>query len=277
MITIDDTVDWGGQYFSTPKKNLGNKLFMYIGARLISDLLDINLIVPEKAIIRRESNFDNQWIDQYFPFKSILNRKEIKEPIIDLNNGTFQHYSINDIVENYKNHGFLYKSDFANYNYIKSHKNLVKEIYKSLIQPQREDNSLIILLRNSNTGTDFEIKNDSYYINIIENENFDKLYVSLDHINKHQGLLEKLSKYKPIILDGSILDIFSQITSFKKIIASQGTFSFWACFLSNAEKIYYPITNYGPNKINRDVHFNILIDDEDRYQNIEVYEEAYST
>jgi hypothetical protein len=109
MITIDDTVDWGGQYFSTPKKNLGNKLFMYIGARLISDLLDINLIVPDKAIIRRESNFDNQWIDQYFPFKSILNRKEIKEPIIDLNNGTFQHYSINDIVENYKSNEYTYE------------------------------------------------------------------------------------------------------------------------------------------------------------------------
>jgi hypothetical protein len=213
----------------------------------------------------------------FFPFKSILNRKEIKEPIINLNNATFQEYSIEGIADNFKNHGFLYRSDFTNYNYIKPYKNLVKEIYKPLTQPQRNDNSLVILLRSSNTGIDFEIKDDSYYTNIIENENFDKLYISLDHIDKYQGLLEKLSKYDPIILDGSILDIFSQITSFKKIIACQGTFSFWACFLSEAKKIYWPITNYGPNRLNLDVHFNILVDDEDRYEHIKTYEKTYST
>lgn len=277
MIILDDTIDWGGHYFSTPKKNLGNKLFMYIGARLVSDFLDINLIVPEEAIIWRESNIDKQKIEQFFPFKSILNRKEIKEPVVNLNNATFQQYTIENIADNFKNHGFLYRSDFTNYNYIKPYKNLVKDIYKPLTQPQRNDNSLVIMLRSSNTGIDFEIKDDSYYTNIIENESFDKLYISLDHIDKYQGLLEKLSKYNPIILDGPILDIFSQITSFKKIIACQGTFSFWACFLSEAEKIYWPITNYGPNRLNLDVHFNILVDDEDRYEHIKTYEKTYST
>lgn len=109
MITIEDAIDWGGSYFSTPKKNLGNKLSMYIGARLISDLLDINLLVPEKAIIRRKDNTSKQWCEQFFPYKSILNRKEIKEPVIHISNDTFQNYSIESIVKNFINHGFIYK------------------------------------------------------------------------------------------------------------------------------------------------------------------------
>jgi len=262
-----------GGFFTSPKKNLGNKLFMYIGARLLSDLLDINLIVPENAIIRRRFNDDKQWHDQIFPFNSILNRREIKEPIIELYDCTFNQYDIEYFVKNHTNNGFRYRSHFSNYNYIKPYKDLVKNIYKPLTSPERKDNSLVLLLRHSTTVPDYDIKNDEYYLNILENETFDKLYISVDHIDKHYTLLNKLTKYNPIILDRSVLDLFSQITSFKKIIASQGTFSFWACFLSNAERIYWPITTYGPNQVNNpemNEDLNLLVDDEDRYQHIKV-------
>ena len=66
-----------------------------------------------------------------------------------------------------------------------------------------------------------------------------------------------------------IISLFKEITSFNKIIAAQGTFSFWASFLSNAEKIYWPITKIGPNIVgHRDV--NLIVDDEQRYTNIYV-------
>jgi hypothetical protein len=271
-----DYVDGG--FYTSPKKNLGNKLSMYIGARLISDLLDINLIVPENAIIRRQSNVDKQWHEQIFPFKSITNRKEIKEPIVQINDGSLRNCSIECLVNNYKNNGFVYRAHFGNYNYIKPYKDLIKEIYKPLTLPQRNDNSLILLLRNSTSVPDYEIKNDDYYLDIINNESFDNIYVSADHIDRHHILINKISKYNPIILDGSVLDIFAQVTSFKKIIASQGTFSFWACFLSNADKIYWPITNYGPNQINNLVmneDLNLLVDDDDRYENIKIYNKFY--
>ena len=84
------------------------------------------------------------------------------------------------------------------------------------------------------------------------------------------------------MIDGDIIEVFSEITSFNKIIASQGTFSFWACFLSSAEKIYWPITNDGPNSgKNSDnpvfnTYVNLIVDDEDRYEFINV-ENIYKT
>ena len=90
------------------------------------------------------------------------------------------------------------------------------------------------------------------------------------------ALLDKLQKYSPTIIDGTILDVFSEITSFNKIIAAQGTFSFWACFLSNANKIYWPITNDGPNSGKNsnnpvfNTFVNLIVDDESRYEFINV-------
>ena len=70
----------------------------------------------------------------------------------------------------------------------------------------------------------------------------------------------------------NILDVFSQITSFNKIIASQGTFSFWASFLSNAQTIYWPNTNDGPNSNNQNWGslVNLKVDDEERYKHVKV-------
>jgi hypothetical protein len=61
--------------------------------------------------------------------------------------------------------------------------------------------------------------------------------------------------------------LFSEITSFNKIVASQGTFSFWAAFLSNAEKIYWPFPDDGPNSNNEKFvgGVNLLVDDDERY------------
>jgi hypothetical protein len=131
------------------------------------------------------------------------------------------------------------------------------------------------MLRSSNHDGSFVLP-DSYYLNIISQETFDNLYISFDHINKHQSLISKLEKYNPKLIDGDILNVFSEITSFNTIIAAQGTFSFWACFLSNANKIYWPITNDGPNSgKNSDnpvfnSYVNLTVDDESRYELINV-------
>ena len=131
------------------------------------------------------------------------------------------------------------------------------------------------MLRSSNHDGSFVLP-DSYYLNIISQETFDNLYISFDHINKHQSLINKLEKYNPKLIDGDILEVFSEITSFNTIIAAQGTFSFWACFLSNANKIYWPITNDGPNSgKNSDnpvfnSYVNLTVDDESRYELINV-------
>lgn len=278
MVSIFDEYEpyLEGGYFSSPRKNLGNKLFIYAGCRIIADLLNYNLISPENSLVRRENKKTGQYENQVFPFKSVLGRNEVIDQIKVLRDDDIVELgSIENIINAHSNHGFINHSYFSKYDYIKPYKDLVKSYYSSLVLPQRNNNDLVLMLRNSNHDWKFTLP-DEYYLDILERESFDKLYVSLDHLNKHQGLLTKLNKYNPILIDGLILDVFSQITSFNKIIACQGTFSFWACFLSNADKIYWPLTQFGPNSgtnsddyvINRFV--NLQVDDEDRYQFINV-------
>ncbi len=266
----------GGKHFSSPKKNFGNKLFIYAGCRIIADLLDYNFITPDDALIRREDRLTGLYEDQVFPFKGIDGRKEITSPIKVISDNDIVHFgSIQRLIDEYPNHGFLNQCYFSRYDYIKPYKEMVRSYYSSLILPKRNNNDIVIMLRNSRIDGSFVLPDD-YYTNILEKESFDNLYISLDHMDKHTSLLEKLQKYNPTIIDGTILDVFSQITSFNKIIAAQGTFSFWACFLSNADKIYWPITNDGPNSgKNSDnpvfnTYVNLIVDDETRYEFINV-------
>ena len=270
----EDNLDGG--HFSTYKKNLGNKLFIYAGCRIISDLLDYDLISPENALIRRESNETGNYEYQNFPFKSVLGRKKINDPVkIITDHDIISLKSIDNIIDHYPNHKFINQCYFSKYDYIKPYKDMVKGYYKELILQKRKTNDIVIMLRNSIVDGSFVLP-DEYYLNILETEKFDTLFVSLDHISKHSSLINKIQKYNPIFIDGKILDVFSQITSFNTIVAAQGTFSFWACFLSNADKIYWPITNDGPNSgknsnkaVFRD-YVNLIVDDEKRYEFINI-------
>jgi hypothetical protein len=277
MVKIYDEYDsyLEGGYFSSPRKNLGNKLFIYSACRIISELLGYELISPENALIRREDTKNGQYKEIMFPFKGVKGNI-VDNPIKVIQDGDIIRLgSIENLIQSYPNHGFINQSYFSKYDYIKPYKIKVKEYFKSIVKDKRGSNDLVIMLRSSNHDGSFVLP-DSYYLNIISQETFDNLYISFDHINKHQSLINKLEKYNPKLIDGDILDVFSEITSFNKIIAAQGTFSFWACFLSNAEKIYWPLTNDGPNSgMNSDnpvynTYVNLIVDDEERYSNINV-------
>jgi hypothetical protein len=277
MVKIYDEYDsyLEGGYFSSPRKNLGNKLFIYSACRIISELLGYELISPENALVRREDTENGQYKEILFPFKGVKGNIVNDQIKVIQDNDIIQLGSIEKLIESYPNHGFLNQSYFSKYDYIKPYKTKVKQYFKSIVKDKRDGNDLVIMLRSSNHDGSFVLP-DSYYLNIISQETFDNLYISLDHVDKHQSLLNKLQKYNPKFINGKILELFSEITSFNKIIAAQGTFSFWACFLSNAEKIYWPITNDGPNSSkNSDKavfkdYVNLIVDDEPRYEFINV-------
>ena len=277
MIKIYDEYDpyLEGGHFSSPRKNLGNKLFIYACCRVISELLDYALICPENALIRREDSSTNLYKNIEFPFKSVPG-KIIDQPLKVIQDGDIVGWgSIENLINAYPNHGFLNQSYFSKYDYIKPYKDKIKKYYSCIIKEKRKEDDIVLMLRNSNHDGSFVLPDD-YYLNILSKEKFDKLYISLDHFNKHQSLISKLQEYNPIIIDGNILDVFSEVTSFNKIVAAQGTFSFWASLLSNASKIYWPLTNDGPNSgktsnnIIYNTYVNLIVDDEDRYEFINV-------
>ncbi len=278
MIEIYDEYEpsLNGGHFSSPMKNLGNKLFIYAACRIISDLLDYNLSSPETALIRRENPTTGIYEDQIFPFKSITNRNEVLSPVkVITDNEIISLQSIDNLIKTYPSHKFINQCYFSKYDYIKPYKDLVKGYFSSLIKPKKHTNDIVIMLRDSRVNGSFVLP-DNYYLDLLQKENFNELYISLDHIDKHGSLINKLQIYNPKFINGTILDVFSEVTSFDKIIAAQGTFSFWAAFLSNADKIYWPITNDGPNSgKNSDnavynTYVNLIVDDEPRYEFINV-------
>jgi hypothetical protein len=198
----------------------------------------------------------------------VTGRKRVESPTKTMDDiDLFNFNGLEGFINQFNNHHIEVVGYFTKYDYIKPYKDKIRSYYTSLVRPKRNNNDMVIMLRNSRDDARFVLPDD-YYINILENESFDKLYVGYDHLYKHQSLISKIEKYNPIYLESGILDIFSEITSFNKIVACQGTFSFWASFLSNADKIYWPTTNDGPNS-NNDVFANFVnlkVDDEDRYQ-----------
>jgi hypothetical protein len=269
MITFYDDYVEGllGGHFSSFRKNLGNKLFIYGISRVAADILDYDLIVPENPLIRRELTSVGGYVNEIFPFKSITGRNRVETPTKSMDDIDLYNFNgLENFLNNYKNHHIEVLGYFTKYDYVKPYKEQIRSYYSSLVKPKKNNNDMVIMLRNSRDDARFVLP-DEYYLNIIENESFDKLYVGYDHLYKHQSLIKKLEKYNPIYLESGILDIFSEITSFNKIIACQGTFSFWASFLSNADKIYWPTTNDGPNSNNEvfNQFVNLKVDDEDRY------------
>jgi hypothetical protein len=248
--------------FGNANRNFGNKLFTYAVGRIFAIELGQKLVLPEMCLIQRSGNF------QEFPYKGTEG-----EEISDIKNQYYvsDHNLLSVGLENsiYNSIGRWVVLDgyFLRYEYIKKYKSFVKEIYKDLVLENDGKNDVVIMLRDSNCDGSFKIE-DSYYLNILETLSFDNLYICFDHRHKHQTLFQSLSKYEPILVDEPILDVFKFITSKNTIIACQGTFSFWAAFLSKAKKIYWPITKVGPNSMTDFV--DLRVDDEDRFEMVNI-------
>ncbi len=241
--------------FASYGRNFGNKLFTYSVSKIIADTYGYKLSVPENSLIQRGG------ILQEFPYKSTFG-KIIESPNFYVSDGNMSDFGIEYIINSCEGHGVFMDGYFLRYDYIKSYKDKVIEYYSDLRISNDGKNDVIILLRDSNVDPTFKLC-DEYYLDIFKKETFENLYVSLDHPNKHISLLEKLSIYNPIVLDLNIIDLFKYITKKNTILACQGTFSFWACLLSEANKIYWPLTKKGPNSIDKNV--NLTVDDEIRY------------
>lgn len=245
--------------FSSPSRNFGNKLFTYSLGVVLSEIQNLNLYIPKDSYIQRDGNM------MLFPFNNIENKRDITSPTLHVTDDTLVVMGLEMFIKSSKDNHIFLDGYFSNYEYVKHHKEIIKKTFSSLISKKKYNNNILIMLRDSNIDPTFVLPNN-YYLEILERENFDTIFVSYDHYNKHINLIKILQqKYVVILLDLNIIELFKEITSFKKIIAAQGTFSFWAAFLSHAEKIYWPITKIGPNIVgHRDV--NLIVDDEPRYE-----------
>ena len=193
----------------------GNCLFQYTFARLIAIKFNYHL-------------------DTIFKFNNIINTTNY--------NGQLQYNTPKIVINN----GFpddlepaLYMIDgfFQNYDYYKNNKTLIKSFFvldTSKIAINKKDICLHIRL------TDYWnlnwVINPSYYLNILEQETFNKVYIITDDVN--DPYLNNFKKYNPIIISESPKTDFYKLMEFDKIILSNSSFAWWAMFLGNSSKIY---------------------------------------
>ena len=164
---------------------------------------------------------------------------------------------------------------FEDYRYFMPSRNKLRSIFPDFTK--RKNNDLVIHLR---TGDRLFMKNEFYtkpqakdYLKAIGNFKFDKLHIVTDmpfwrklnvktltdisfhssvpreqcvpieeSVNYFNSLYEAFERYHPIVKNRSVDEDFNFIRTFNNILFEHGTMSWWAAFLSDAEKVGV----YGP-------------------------------
>ena len=114
-----------GGHFSSFRKNLGNKLFIYGISRVAAELIESDFIVPENALIRREEQSVGNYVNQVFPFKGFKGKNSFDTPVKTMDDSDLYHFgSVDEFVKNYPNHKIMVLGYFTKYDYVKPHKEL---------------------------------------------------------------------------------------------------------------------------------------------------------
>ena len=253
--------------FESPwnKVGIGNHFFIYSYMRLLSDNLKYKMLVPPIMFSERGDNHHQQEFNFENVNSGIDNTGNIKYGIDD--GFTFRNETIDNSIEFFmeKKHHIVSCGYYQKYSYWKKYKNQVKGYFSEFIgENHTNKNDIAIHLRNSHEDPRFKLDSD-YYIKSIEKFETGNVFLFADNFNRHNDLLNKFKSYNPILMDLNVPDTIKEITKFNNIICSQGSFSFWASFLSDAKKIICPITKLGPNKTD-EWSIDYVVDDEERYE-----------
>ena len=257
---------------ATPKKfiavkltnGFGNNIFQYIAGRLLADYHKCYFfaILPSKeyyaidSLIALGVNFDSTIIVEDYQIIDDQNYLQAYDS---------KFASTNLILQGY----------FENYKYYLPKIELIKSWFPKV--KTRTDNNLVIHFRGGDRlcyANEFYSKpNVQKYLNAITQFNFEKLHIVTDmpkwdyysveefenssfhvSLNNHEivstkesveffnAFVEGFSSLNPVVHHRKLIDDFNLIRSSNNILFEHGTLSWWAAFLSNANKVGV----YGP-------------------------------
>lgn len=242
---------------------LGNVLFQYCLGRILASKLHCNLQAQEILGFKNAVSVRNTW------WPTITHRTEVL-------NGQAVHFD--RIMKNKKDRRILLKGHFQRYEYYKEYKEAIRKDWLYLPDSgafAEEDITIHIRSGDLWAKNRPDPPNDgqrpppfSYYEKILTSRPWGKVHVVTE--NKDDPMALKLAnRFSGTLHHGSVIEDFQFLKSSPNMILSVSTFAWWAGWLSNAKRIYFPMCGfwhpqfYAEDPTNLGI--NLIVDDEDRY------------
>jgi len=215
------------------KGRCGNNIFQYVTAKIFAEKNNLSISTPlncEILELKKNSEVYNN-----------------KNKTIYITNNSFTDDEIPFSGEDCE---YIFDDYFQNCRYINKNAEIVKNFF---VLPEFEKNTQDIVLSvrlddkvHSDNLSDpenwdrAEIIHPNYYKKILESEKFNKVYIVVDKIKYEweKKYMSNFDEFNPIIVSQTPYEDFHFMRKFNKIVTSTSTYSYWAAFLSEAEKIY---------------------------------------
>lgn len=242
-------------YADVSKQGLGNNLFQYCWAREIAERKGYALL----------SN-------------PILGFPETYSHIYGIENSENMYFTppatqIFDMDKIYRHdgqiiiYGYSQRYEF----YIKNKEKIRSWLYienEHLYDVPNENDIVLNIRLGDYVGLGWDLDME-YYVNILEKETYENAIIVCDEPNSER--LSVLREMGCVVKDNSIHGRMKFIADFvfvkhaKRCVIANSTFSWWAAFLGNADRIYFPCIKFPwvPNPGKDDVDLRVY--DEDRY------------
>jgi len=255
---------------------LGNTLFQYCFSRIIHERTGLTVVVRPSIYIQHLTNNQvnrNQMGIQGFPrtFQPLDGRMLNAYPELCLPrhntpqriNADFEETINLDLVcPQIVRKGCILAGFFQRYEYYRPWKHDIRKWLATNINLDRfpGDNDVVVYVQSYfNIGP-------SFFTQSLNGLSFEKLFVLVNDLERSQLFLEAMKCFKPIIIHSSNpLEDFEFLRRARIAIVAPSSFSWWACWLSSAERI---ITARPDEGFGSEGHLvsDLVISDESRYE-----------
>lgn len=204
---------------------LGNRIFQYVSARLLAEILG-------------------------YSFESGCPLDNVLTPTIPATGKKYTQNKIHIIENNDNSNVFIAKWQkqhihlqgyFQVADYYIPYRDKIIGFFNEQATKTPDNENIVIHIRLNDYkifGEKGNVLNPKYYLDCLKRESFNRLFIVTDSPN--DSYLDNFKSFNPIVSRGNLINDFWLITEFSRMIIANSTFSWWAAFLSNANKIYTP-------------------------------------
>lgn len=220
------------------KAELGNVMFQYAFGRIIAEKKGYKLLFDESlAYVRMEEFFKT------FPNATIPDGKEVVDNIMFVG-CDLQHLDLNTVL----NHsgGVHLQGYWQKHHYYFPYRDQIREWFKyddSMHEKPDVDDIVVHYRAKFNPGIIAEyITPVPKFLEILKRLDYKNCVIVTDLPMSPQLDVFKTELKNVVVRAGTLLEDFTYMKYAKRLVLAQSTFSWWAAFLGNPDKVYAPMS-----------------------------------